>query len=96
MSDFIPLQEGYTHQTYALATTSTTLSVPMNANGILIQALTQNVRFTLDGTTPTASKGFQLKAGDAPLMIILQRQMTLKFVAETAGAILEYEYSGAR
>lgn len=96
MNDFIPMQDGQSHQTYTLATTATTLSVPLNANGILIQALTQNVRFTLDGTTPTSSKGFQLKAGDPPLMIPLQRQIVLKFVAETAGAILEYEYSGAR
>jgi hypothetical protein len=70
-----------------------TLSLPNSASGILVQALTQNARYTLDGFTPTATKGFQMKAGDSPLFIQITRGMVLKFVAETAGSILEYEYS---
>jgi hypothetical protein len=84
---------GESHHTTALAGTSMTLSIPNSASGVLVQALTQNARFTLDGFTPTASKGFQLKAGDPPLFIQITRGMVLKFIAETAGSILEYEYS---
>lgn len=94
--DFIPYGENETHHTYALATSAVSLSVPLNANGILVQALTQNARFTLDGTIPTASKGYQLKAGDPPLFIPLTAGLALKFIAETAGSIIEYDYSRPR
>lgn len=92
---FIPLgtvDTTYSHQTYALSTSPVTLSIPMQASGILVQALTQNARFTLDGTAPSTSKGYQLKAGDPPLFIGIDKGMVLKFCAETAGAILEYDY----
>src|SRR3990172_5934045 len=38
--------------------------VPAGATMCVVQALAQNVRFTLDGTTPTAAVGFQIAAGD--------------------------------
>jgi len=94
--NFIPYGEGYTHLSYALSTSPVTLSTPINANGILVQALTQNARFTMDGSAPSSTKGFQLKAGDPPLMIPIETGITLKWVAETAGVILEYDWSRAR
>lgn len=93
MSKFFPLS-GQTHQTYIMGAVALTLSLPLHAEGILIQALTQNIRFTLEGTTPTASVGFQLKAGDPPLFIEIESGVILKFFREASGAILEYEYSG--
>jgi hypothetical protein len=62
------------------------------ATKLLIQALTQNVRFTLDGTTPTAAAGFQLLAGDPPLLITLTEQMTITVIQEAATADLEFQW----
>lgn len=79
------------HSSGATISSATTLTPPAGANRILIQALTQNVRFTLDGTTPTASLGFQLKAGDPPVLISV-RDATLKVIEETATASLQYQW----
>lgn len=91
---FVPLAES-THNTYIMGASVLTPSIPLHANGILVQALTQNIRFTLTGTNPSASTGFQLKAGDPPLFIGLDRNITLKFFREASGAVLEYEYMGS-
>lgn len=96
MSDqpFIPLN-GETHHSTILGAVALTLSLPLHARGILIQAVSQNIRFTMDGTTPTASTGFQIVAGDPPVFIELTQnnRLVLKFIREASGAVLEYEYS---
>lgn len=69
-----------------------TLTPPNGALHLLIQALEQNVRYTLDGTDPTASVGFQLRAGDPPIIIIVPTNVTLKVIEETAGAVLQYQW----
>lgn len=73
-------------------TTAATLTKPAGANKVLLQALTQNVRYTLDGSTPTTSSGFQLKAGDAPRQIAVDGGITLKVVTETGTASLQYQW----
>lgn len=74
------------------AATSLSALAPAGTGGILIQALTQNVRYTLDNTAPTASLGFQLKAGDPPVIIPLNGNVTLKVIEETATADLQYQF----
>jgi hypothetical protein len=88
---FTPLS-GETHNSTPLGTASLTLSLPLHAGRIIIQALTQNIRYTLDGTTPTAAIGFQLKAADPPREIEITSGMVMKFFREASGAVLEYEY----
>lgn len=67
--------------------------IPSGADQLLIQALTQNVRFTLDGTDPTASLGFQLKAGDPPMIIpIGATGQIIKVIQETAGAVIQFQW----
>lgn len=66
------------------------LAYPAGAGWIMMQALTQNVRWTLTGTDPNATRGFQLKAGDPPVLVKLNGAV-LKFFAETNGAVLQYE-----
>lgn len=63
-----------------------------NTAKLLIQALGQNVRFTLDGSTPTASKGFQLVAGDPPIIIPVGSATTVKVIEEAATADLQYQW----
>lgn len=92
---FVPLpstETGGGHKTYTPGAAASTVYIPNNVRGILIQALTQNVRYTLDGTNPTASSGFQLKAGDPPLYIELDHRISLKVIRESSGAVLEYEF----
>ena len=69
-----------------------TVTKPASARSILVQAITQNVRYTLDATTPTASVGFQIKAGDPPVLIPVHNS-SIKFIEETATAVLQYQWS---
>ena len=80
------------HSDGADVSSAATLTPPTGATKIMMQALTQNVRFTLDGTTPTASAGFQLKAADPPLVIFLRNATTIKVIEESATADLQYQW----
>lgn len=80
------------HSDGATISSATTLTPATGATKILIQALTQNVRFTLDGTAPEAAKGFQLKAGDPPVIIPLGNATVLKVIQEAATADLQYQW----
>lgn len=71
---------------------ATTLTPPALATKVMIQALGQNVRFTLDGTTPTATTGFQLKAGDPPMILPLGNSTVIKVIQEAATADLQYQW----
>jgi hypothetical protein len=63
--------------------------------GILVQALTQNIRYTLSaGQAPTAAIGFQLITGNDPIFIPLGTGMTPRFFREASGAILQYQWTG--
>lgn len=70
-----------------------TLTIPSTATKLLIQALTQNIRYTLDGTTPTASKGFQIKAGDPAVLIPLGNTTAIKVIEEAATADMQYQFA---
>lgn len=80
------------HSDGAVITSATTLTPPPGAGKVLIQALGQNVRFTLDGTAPAAGRGFQLKSGDPPMLIGVGAGATLKVIEETATAYLQYQW----
>lgn len=66
--------------------------IPDDADLVLVQALTQNIRFTLDGTNPTTSSGFQITAGSDVLVIPIGADSEIKFIAESNGAKLEYQF----
>lgn len=69
-----------------------TLTVPAGASKIMIQAHGQNVRFTLDGTDPEVAKGFQLKAGDPPIVIPIGISTVIKVIQEAITADLQYQF----
>jgi hypothetical protein len=71
---------------------ATTLTPATGATKLLIQALDQNVRITFDGTTPTATTGFQLKSEDPMLIIPIGNNMTIKVIEETATADIQYQW----
>ena len=78
------------HTSNSSLSSAVSITTPVNSSGILAQALTQNIRFTIDGTTPTASLGFQLKAGDPPVLIPVIGGTVINFIQETATANLQY------
>ena len=61
-------------------------------SGILVQALVQNIRYTLSNTTPSSTVGFQLKAGDPPVRVDLDEGMSIRFIEESASATLQYQW----
>ena len=70
-----------------------TLTPPDGAAKLLIQALVQNIRITFDGTAPTVSLGFQLKAEDPMLLIPLGDDMVVKVIEETATADIQIQWA---
>jgi len=78
-----------------ISTTCATAHSPVfpaeGATKILVQAITQNIRYTLDGTTPTAAIGFQIVAGDPPVIIRVGPNCYPQFFQEAAGAVLQYQ-----
>jgi len=80
------------HAQDATISAATTLTQPAGANAILIQAFAQNVRYTLDGTTPTATLGFRIAAGDEKLIPVPASGMTVKVIEETASASIDYQW----
>lgn len=88
----IPFSPLGPHRTETVGGSAFSPVTPAGAKCLLIQALAQNVRFTLDGTTPSATVGFQLKSTDEPILIVLTEGVYPQFFRETNGAILQYCY----
>lgn len=68
-----------------------TVAVAAGATAIMMQVQAQNVRYRLDGVNPTATLGFQLKAGDPPVVVPVTGA-DIRFIQEVAGAILDYQW----
>lgn len=80
------------HSDGADVSTAVALTIPAGAKKLMIQTHTQSVRFTLDGTTPEAAKGFQLKAGDPAIIIPLGNRSVVTVIQEAATADLQYQF----
>lgn len=80
------------HSSGLTISSATTITIPDAASKWMVQALAQNVRYTLDGTAPEAAKGFQLKAGDPPVIIPLGNATVIKAIQEAATASLQYQF----
>lgn len=91
-SQTLPLIPVGAHVANGAISSATTLDVPAGANRLLLQALAQNVRYTLDGTTPTASTGFRLTADTDPLLIVWTPGMSVKVIQETATASIQAQW----
>jgi len=62
--------------------------------GVYIQALSQNVRITLDGTNPSATgndTGFEIRSTDPPVLITGQPGLTIKMIQTAASAVVQYQ-----
>ncbi len=85
-----PVASGFTSGRNISA--ATTLTPPSGATKLLVQTITQNIRYTIDGTSPTASLGFQLRAGDPPIVIPVWPGTTIKVIQEAATAVLTEQW----
>lgn len=74
------------------------LTVPVSALAAQIQADTQNIRYTCDGTTaPTNNSGMVLLTTQPPLSITIEDLRNIKFIQSSGGAgNLNIHYLGAR
>lgn len=84
----IPLEGSHDQDT----TIDTATTITPTGDYIVMQATVsgKNVRYTLDGTTPTASLGFVMVAQDPPVRFPTAGK-TFKVIAETAGAALDWQ-----
>lgn len=65
------------------------LTKPAGATAIIIQALTKNIRFRLDGVNPTAAAGFQIQADTSPLFLAVPGA-DVRVIQEAATASMHY------
>lgn len=82
------------HNATILGTAVYSPSAPAGgANYLMVQAVTQNIRYTLTvGVNPTATVGFQLVASAVPTIIVMGRGVNPRFIREAAGAVLNYQW----
>lgn len=79
------------HTSNSSLSSAVPITTPADSQGVLAQALTQNIRFKIDGTAATTTAGFQLKAGDPPTLIPVAPFTVISFIEETATANLQYQ-----
>lgn len=78
------------HVTYGSLSSVAAVTLPANANGWLLQATGANVRIKFDGNAPSASSGFQIRAGDPPFLFIAPNPSFFFYaIQESATGILE-------
>lgn len=66
-------------------------------SGAMLQAETQNVRYTMDGTAPTVSTGMILVAGAAPQQFLIDDLVNIKFIRDGGSdAALNVHWFGGR
>lgn len=70
-----------------------TIKLVAGEDGVYIQTISQNVRMTLDGSTPTPTGndlGFQITPAMGPIFVRGFPGMTLSFIQEAATATVQY------
>ena len=80
------------HVDGTVITSAVTLTPIDGATKLMIQALGQSVRITFDGTTPTATTGFQLWKEDPMQLIPIGDDMVIKVIEETATADIQFQW----
>ena len=62
------------------------------AEYLMVQTHTQNVYYTLDGSTPSAANGFVLLTTQNPIIINIGKGVTPMFLRAASGAVLQYQW----
>lgn len=69
-----------------------TSTKPAGAQKVLIQTISQPIRYTLDGTNPTTNSGFRLIPEDGEKLIPISGETVLKVIQESVAATIEYQW----
>lgn len=85
-----PIADSHTYNTSI--SSATDITIPSNADSIMISAKDNDVHYTLDGTTPTTSLGFKLIADSAPIILPLTSGTVIKVIETTASAAIDYVF----
>lgn len=81
------------HVHVADLTAKQTLTKPAGATALLAQNTgTANIRYTLDGTDPTAALGFILRNSSFDPVVIPCPGAAIEMIREGAGATLDYQW----
>jgi hypothetical protein len=86
---FVPLGS---HTTNSSLSSAVTLTPATGATMLMIQSTGQNVRYTLDGTVPTASVGFRLTPGDGAVILPISPTSVVKVIQEAASGTVGYQW----
>jgi hypothetical protein len=71
-----------------------TLAKPTGAREVLIQCTSGTARFTFGTVNPGTATGFQLRAGDAPLIVPVVFGTAIKVAPESGTATIAYQWGG--
>lgn len=73
------------------------LTVPAKATHAELQADTQHVRYTMDGTAPASDSGMLLLTTEGPKLFLIEDVRRIKFIsAAVANGKLNIHYLGGR
>ena len=87
---FQPLGTTRQRADLTVARTMPRINVDPTPTKVMLQAIAQNVRYTLDGSTPTPTFGFALIAGAAPTIVTYHQSTIIQVIEEGATATLVY------
>ena len=71
---------------------ATRLTVPAGAFSAVVSVETQNIRWTVDGTTPTSTVGVLLTAGSEREFVGMETLDALCFIETTASSAVKVAY----
>lgn len=80
---------GSTHISVTIGSALYSPALPDYPESVMVQAIADEVRYTLDGTTPTAAVGFRLLLTEPPVRIPITSNTILQFFGEGATSALE-------
>ena len=80
---------GWTHQHVVVGSAVYSPALPPNTESVLVQAVTDEVRMTLDGTTPSATVGFRLLLTEPLIRVDITEHTILQFYGEGATSAVE-------
>ncbi len=84
------LQTVGNHARLDVAVSGDFIERPALATHIQMQALTQNIRYTIDNSEATATHGFQLAVGGISLVPVPNNGISV--FEEVSGAIVQYQF----
>ena len=71
------------------------LTIPSGTSHAELQAGTNHVAYTMDGTAPTSSTGMLLLTTEPPRLFLIEDVLRMKFIQRTGGGTLNIHYIGA-